>query len=81
MWHQSLLFYCSKGATDTTPVPMDLEPETIVHHNPAAPTTVPAAATPAVTQVDLEHELREFLEGGTNLPQTEDPAIEHMLME
>lgn len=53
---------------------MDLEPDSMcssdVHHNSAVS-----------SQVDL-NELREFLEGGTHLTQTDDVVgIEQMLMD
>lgn len=65
---------------DTTPVPMELEPELNSHHgsNQTA-ATVSATTTP---QVDLESELREFLEGdASNLATADDVGIEQMLMD
>lgn len=58
---------------DTTPVPMDLEPEM---STPAPPP--PPQSSVAVSQADIENELREFLEGGAagNLIATGHDAAE-----
>lgn len=64
---------------DTTPVPMELEPEL---SGSAANTTNtnPGVSMPS-SQVDLESELREFLEGSAadNLATSDDVGIEQML--
>lgn len=68
---------------------MDLEPESLVHHgSPVSgvnssimPTS--SATSVVVSQVDIENELREFLESGSDVlaPATDDAiALEHMLM-
>lgn len=65
-----LLANQAKLATDTTSVPMDIELNAT-----SGSATVPVP-------VDLENELREFLEGSnTGLAPTDDAAIEHMLMD
>lgn len=61
---------------DTTPVPMDLEPEL------GQLSTNTNSESISTTQVDLESELREFLEGGAgSLATADDVGIEQMLMD
>lgn len=63
----------SKLSSDSTPTPMELEPDT------TEPQHTNGTQTPTCTpQVDLELELREFLEGGNS---GDDVGIEQMLME
>lgn len=64
---------------DTTPVPMELEPE--LSGSAAITADTNSVASMPTSQVDLESELREFLEGGGagNLATTDDVGIEQML--
>lgn len=64
---------------DITPVPMELEPE--LSGSAATSGNTNAVGAMSTTQVDLESELREFLEGSgaANLPTTDDVGIEQML--
>lgn len=57
---------------------MDIEPETQPTHQSSVQ---PTAATAPVTQVDLENELREFLESGTGLAPSDDVVLEQMLLD
>lgn len=61
---------------DLDPVPMDLETETLVHHHP-----MHSSATSA--PVDIENELREFLEGGSGShgEDHDTSSIEQMLLD
>lgn len=65
---------------DTTPVPMELEPE-LSGSAAAAPANTNPVVSMASSRMDLESELREFLEGGGagSLATTDDVGIEQML--
>uniref|UniRef100_A0A6B2EES2 Putative irf-2-binding protein celtix-1 n=1 Tax=Phlebotomus kandelakii TaxID=1109342 RepID=A0A6B2EES2_9DIPT len=61
---------------DITPVPMEIEPDSLVHHHNHNHTNVDNT-----TPVDLETELREFLEGGSSSEVEHDTSsIEQMLL-
>lgn len=71
---------------------MDLEPETISHHNnpPSVITSssstarIPPTPSTAASHVDIENELREYLEGGSGslAPVVDDSCpIEQMLLD
>lgn len=71
----------NKTSTDTTPIPMELEADTNVQHHTNNISNETSSNNPQA-QVDLETELREFLEAGNNgLPSTDDVAIEQMLLD
>ncbi|XP_059618012.1 bromodomain-containing protein 7 [Phlebotomus argentipes] len=61
---------------DITPVPMEIEPDSLVHHQ-----NHNHANVDNTTPVDLETELREFLEGGSSSEVEHDTSsIEQMLL-
>lgn len=64
---------------DITPVPMELEPE--LSGSAATSANTNSIGSISTSQVDLESELREFLEGSGagSLPTTDDVGIEQML--
>lgn len=64
---------------DITPVPMELEPE--LSGSAAISANTNSVGSMSTSQVDLESELREFLEGNAagTLPTTDDVGIEQML--
>lgn len=64
---------------DTTPVPMELEPDLSGSATTTANTN--SVVSMSTAQVDLESELREFLESGGagSLTTTDDVGIEQML--
>lgn len=67
---------------NTTPVPMELEPDTDVRHSHHSTENASQSTINPQAQVDLETELREFLEAGNNsLATTDDVAIEQMLLD
>lgn len=64
---------------DTTPVPMELEPE--LSGSAATVANTNSVVSMSASQVDLESELREFLEGGGagSLTTADDVGIEQIL--
>lgn len=80
----NFLYSIFLGDIDTTPVPMDLEPEDMVVDNGGGGGQ---QQTTNNNQVDIENELREFLEGGgPGLPtaaevEHDTASIEQMLLD
>lgn len=65
---------------NTTPVPMELEPSE--SNDPGHINTNEPSTTTSQPQVDLETELREFLEADNNeLASNDDVGIEEMLLD
>lgn len=87
----NFLFLAVTDVIDTTSVPMDLEPESMGHHsNPTVITSnsstarIPPIPSAAASHVDIENELREYLEGGSGslAPVVDDNCpIEQMLLD